>query len=617
MLRRSIAAKPLHQHRARPRTYRWFVIGWCSVWLLAGQSAFAAEIFFNAFTRDDQRITGMLTGETPENLQFVSPGNTIRPLDQIRFLDLPIVPRSLPDRGWKRIRLRNGDVLHANVASRPASSDGQPATSLKWFAGLGTNSDLPLHGVAALSHAVRTHCIVYADFETETTGWKNPAGAAIAPNREQARSGESSLKCSTSNPAIHYDLAQPMLKGSVEFSFFLNPEAEPQGDCAAVFKWVRGQQPIEIEVGLLGPELLYEMRLPADGDWQRQNIPRRPGWHKIGVSWQPDEMQVSLDGFPLATGRIKGDSATALAGVALTSSLKSGAVWIDDFALVASAPDSHVPLMQNDSDQLDLVSGDQLFGKLRGLDARLVRFTAGSVDSQVSWSEIQELQLTSRPHAPQPVAGYIVQIDMQPWTHAPTLKDADFLRGALLSVRKESCNVDHPICGRLTIPWKEIRRLQPAYRGQEWVLDGRVRHVGNEVKSAFATPVPEGTQLKWSFDLSTVPSGTSYVALTTSDLEPGAPGTLPHKWLKQLRAGHLTSELWLNDRRIAVLNHEVTGRGTADQPQRLRIRLPDHSLIAGKNQMSIRLQPSTGDTIEYDDWELRELRLEVEAQLSN
>lgn len=617
MLRRSVSARRLRPCRAIPPRYRWFVVGWCSVWLLAGQGASAVEMIFNAFTRDDRRITGTLAGETPENLQFVSPGNTIRSLDQIHFLDLPIVPRSLPDHGWKRIRLRNGDVLHANAASGPASADGQPATTVKWFTGFATKPDLPLSGVAALSHAVGTRCIVYEDFETETIGWKIPAGAAITPNREQARSGTSSLKCSTSNPAIQYELAQLLLKGSVEFSFFLNPEAEPQGDCAAVFKWVRGQQPLEIEVGLVGPEPSYEMRLPADGDWQRQNIPRRPGWHTIGVRWQPDEMQVSLDGFPLAVGRIKGDSATQLAGVALTSSLKSGAVWIDDFALVESAPDSHVALMQSDSDQLDLVSGDQLFGKLRGFDARHVQFTAGSVDSQVSWSEIRALQLTARPLAPRPVAGYMVRIDLQPWNHAPTLKDADSLRGALRSVSKESCIVDHPICGRLTMPWKDIRRLEPAYLGQEWVLEGRVRHLGNEVKSAFATPVPEGTRLKWSFDLSTLPSGTSYVALTTSDLEPGAPETLPHQWLKQLRAGHLTSELWLNDRRVAVLNHEVSGRGTADQPRRLRIRIPDNSLVVGKNQLAIRLQPSTGDTIEYDDWELRELRLEVEAQSTN
>lgn len=617
MLRRSLAAKRLQPSHALPIGYRWFVVGWCSVWLLAGPSASAAEILFNGFTRDDRQITGTLTGETPENLQFVSPGNISRSLDQIRFLDLPIAPRALPDRGWKRIRLRNGDVLHGKVASPPISADGQPSTFVKWFTGFTTNSDLPLSGVAALSHAVGTRCIVYEDFETETTGWKNPAGTAITANRERARSGSSSLKCSTATPSIQYDLDQPISKGSVEFSFFLNPEEGPQGDCAAVFKWVRGQQPIEIEVSLLGSEPWYEIRLPADGDWQRQNVPRRPGWHVIGISWQSDEMQVSLDGFPLAAGRINGQSATQLTAAAVTSSLKSGAIWIDDFALVESVPDSHVALMQSDSDQLDLVSGDQLFGKLRGLDARQVQFTAGSVDSQVSWNEIRELQLATRPLAPQPVAGYMVRIDLQPWTHSPALKEADFLRGALLSVNQESCIVDHPICGRLTIPWRDIRRLQPAYRGQEWVLEGRVRHVGNEVKSAFATPVPEGTRLKWSFDLATVPSGTAYVALTTSDLEPAAPETIPHQWLKQLRAGHLTSELWLNDRRVAVLNHVVSGRGTADQPRRLRIRIPDNSLIAGKNQLAIRLQPSTGDPIEYDDWQLRELRLEVEAQLSN
>lgn len=76
--------------------------------------------------------------------------------------------------------------------------------------------------------------------------------------------------------------------------------------------------------------------------------------------------------------------------------------------------------------------------------------------------------------------------------------------------------------------------------------------------------------------------------------------------------GHLTSELWVNDRRVAILNQEVSSRGTADQPRRLRIRLPDNSLIVGKNRLAIHLQPSVGEPIEYDDWELHDLRLEVE-----
>lgn len=586
---------------------------WCCCGLSIGHPASAADLVFDALTRGNDRISGRLTGDTPGDLRLMTPDGLAWSLDRIQTLDLPIAPRSLPDRGWKRVRLRNGDILHAKVTSISEPAAPQSTPTVKVHGGFGPAVDMSLSGVAAVSHPVGTRCVVYEDFEAATAGWKKPAGAVVTPDSEQARSGESSLKCSTSDPAFRYDFTQPLSSGWLEFSVFLDPQAEPQGDCTARLKLSRGQEPIEIQIGLVGPRPWYEVHLPEDLEWQRQNIPRRPGWHVIGIGWRPDAMQVTIDGFSLAEGQFKKLAPLQLGAIEMTSALKSGAVWIDDFALVEPVTDSPAPFMQSDSDQLDFFSGDQLFGKLRSLDTRHVRFTSGAMDSQFNWDEIRELQLAHRPLAPQPVAGYMVRIDLQPWSHAPLLNDADFVRGALLRVSQEFCDLDHPSCGRLTIPWKAVRRLRPAYRGSEWVLEGRMRHLGNEVKSAFLTPVPEGTRLQWSVDLPDALSGTSYVTLTTSDLEPGAPETRPHRWLAQLRAGHLTSELWVNARRVAILNHELSGRGTLDQPRRLRIRLPEGSLIAGKNQLAIRLQPSMSEPVEYDDWELQDLRLEMEV----
>lgn len=613
MLRRLTTGEAIPTHRSTSYIGGLFAAFWPCACLLIGHHASADDLVFDALTRGDERILGRPAGDTPDDLRFVKPDGAALPLDRIQSMDLPISPRTLPDRGWKRVRLRNGDVLHAKVASPPEPPVGQQSVPVvKWLTGFGSTTDLPLSDVAALSHPAGTRCLVYQDFEGETTGWKDPAGAEIIPNAEQARSGALSLKCSPSHPKFRYDLAQPLSKGWVEFAFFLDPTVEPQGNCTATLKLSRGQEPFEIQIGLSGAQRWYELQLPGEVQWQRQNVPRRSGWHVVRVRWRSDEIQVVLDGFPLAEADFKTTTALQLAGIELTSSLKSGAVWIDDFALDEPVTESPGALVQIDSDQLDLVSGDQLFGNLRGLDGQHVQFAAGAVDSQIHWGEIRHLHLAARPAPARSVSGYMVRIHLQPWSHAPTLRDADSIRGALLSVDQKSCQLEHPIGGRFSIPWTDIRRLQIQYRGQEWVLDGRGRHLGNEVKSAFTMPVPEGTRLNWSLDLDTVPTGAAYVALTTSDLEPGATGTLPHRWLDQLRMGHLTSELWVNDRRVAILNQEVSSRGTADQPRRLRIRLPDNSLIVGKNRLAIHLQPSVGEPIEYDDWELHDLRLEVE-----
>ena len=236
---------------------------------------------------------------------------------------------------------------------------------------------------------------------------------------------------------------------------------------------------------------------------------------------------------------------------------------------------------------------------------------------QTPWRDIDRLQLAARPAirpaVARPVAGWIIRLELQPWTTLPESHAADALHGALVAVHSDACVVDHALCGSLTIPWPHIRRLRPEYHGQLLTLEGRPQHLGNEVKSAFQAIVPQGIRMTRTFDLVQVPVGTAFVAICAADLEPAGKGTREHPWLKRLRAGELTSELWINERRTSVLNQAVTGRGTTRQPQRLRIKLPADALQPGGNHLEIRLQPSRSEPVEYDDWELHELLLEIET----
>ena len=117
-----------------------------------------------------------------------------------------------------------------------------------------------------------------------------------------------------------------------------------------------------------------------------------------------------------------------------------------------------------------------------------------------------------------------------------------------------------------------------------------------------------------TIEIESIPDGTAYISLTAVDLEPAGKGTLDHPWLKRLQGGELTSELWVNSTRVSVLNSEVTGRGTASQPQRLRIKVPAATLQPGQNRVEIRLKPSRGEPAEFDDWELRDWGLELETK---
>lgn len=598
------------------------VSAWCT-----SPFVVAAAPVLNVFTRTDERVSGQLTGDQPEHLKLIRSDGVAMTLDQIRSVDLPVRPRPLPDRGWRRALLVTGDVVHLRARPPITAPQGQPEEDAQpvahWFADWGLTAaapvEVPPSSIAALAHLAGSRCLVYEDFESAPAAWKNPAGQTLIPSRDQHRSGNSSLKCSPEQPVLRYNIEQTLPQGCLEFSFYLDPQAEPRGPCMATLRF-SGAQSTAITLGLLGRERWYDVTHPESGRWSQQNVLRQPGWHTARVHWQGPEIQIAIDEFQVVQGLAAAEQPWRLAGIDISSTLESGAVWFDDVALVEPAANSRVngkltrPLLQRETDQLDLQAGDQLFGKfMNHLKTQEVHFAVNSKAITVPWSDVSELQFAPRRRNATMVSGWIVGVELQPWMTYPGQLSGDTFRGALQSADADGCRFEHPLCGMLAIPWSAIQRIRPAYHGQDWMLEGRPRHLGNEIKTAFAAPVPEGTELKWAFDLTAVPAGETYVALTAVDLEPAAPGTREHPWLKALRAGALTSELWVNDRRISVLNQAVTGRGIYERPRELRIRLPDQSLLSGKNEVMIKLRAGSGPVREFDDWELQSLRLQSAA----
>jgi hypothetical protein len=186
--------------------------------------------------------------------------------------------------------------------------------------------------------------------------------------------------------------------GYCEFSFYIDPDTEPKGECRAVFRF-GNQRPLEFQVGLIGTERWYEVGLPNKNFKQRQNIARTPGWHTLGIKWQADSLLLTIDGFQLADGRTTAPDQPSLSAVEISSSLTTGAVWIDDLALVEPAPTAHSAIVQRKTDQLSLVSGDQLFGEVTRIDNQSMLFAVNSQIDPIQWSDIAELRFENRPAA--------------------------------------------------------------------------------------------------------------------------------------------------------------------------------------------------------------------------
>jgi len=571
---------------------------------------------FDALLRDGRSSRGVLTGDRENGFQFQSTAAGTVSLDNVQSLELPQVPRSLPDRAWKRLTLVNGDVWHARHIVPDADHEQQRLSSPHddWRISFSSSVKLPLASIAEISNPPGTRSLVDQDFENDAIGWLNRSGENIVPHRGPARSGVQSLQWSPDEPVLRYELPEPLERGWLEFSFFLEPDAQTPDQRVVSIQFADGQARYELPVTLMSGTAWYDIqKFPEIGTWQRQMIARRPGWHTLMVAFQPGLIRLSLDDFPLAEGKLPA-ACPRLVSLNLTAANATRNVRIDDFSITQQVAPPRLDVLDRDRDQVDLVSGDQLFGKLIGLDRHGMTLQSGTQAAHLKWSELFRLHCAIRPTEARSVIGRQVQIELQPWNNISQELISDLLSGAIIAIDSKACTVDHPLCGQLTIPWQQIRLLRPTFFGRRWTLEGRPFHLGDEVKSALQTRIPDGKLISRQFEIEHIPDGTASISLTAVDLEPAGEGTLDHPWLKRLQSGELTSELWVNKTRISVLNTEVTGRGTASQPQRLRIKVPPAALLPGQNRVEIRLKPSRGAGAEYDDWELRDWRFEIETQ---
>lgn len=564
-------------------------------WILStGQLAEckAADAVFSGWTRGDRPISGRLVGNTPQELQVVSADGTTLSLNRIQRLDLPVKPRRLPNWGWKRARLINGDILHIGFDS------SQPSTFKMPFALPG---ELKRSAVSSLSQLAGLQCLLFEDF------------SKTGREFDQARSGQRAGPIGPASQGLMYKAPQPLPAGRLQFSFYIDPELQPDGTVSCRLQF-GGMKPFEVALDIVDAATTYRTHFPAGFAVDHQLVRRSSGWHVAQFHWEASKIAVTVDDFLVASAGLNRDQAGSFSSIEFKSTLQSSRVWLDDLALCGPRSDSTSPVLERDIDQIDLANGDQVFGQIQRLNSHELEFGVNSESTAVDWSSIVRVHFAKRRAPVTPVAGWITAIEFQPWSVAPNLDDCDALRGAIQSISEGGCVVEHPLCGRLMINWTEIRQIQPDYWGQEWVLEGGPRHLGDEIKSALMVPTNEGTRLQWSFNLAAESSGVASVTFDAADLEPCGKGTRPHKWLDELRRGRLISELWINEKRIAILNQYITGRASVDQPHRLRIPLPDKCVKKGQNNISIRLVAGGPNLAEYDDWELRNMRLEIHSK---
>lgn len=372
--------------------------------------------------------------------------------------------------------------------------------------------------------------------------------------------------------------------------------------------------------------------LDSHGRWQtiatnmprspttRQSVTARSGWHIGRLMMLDGRLFLSLDEQLLYAGPSPGAGPEALEVFAVSSDRLSPAnVQVDHFALVETnggAPAAPPALFRHE-DEIVGSGGETWWGDLQAVGPDGVTWTDGKTAWQRTWPQLQGVSLRSpaEPVMGKPLLGRIVRLELQPSTDRPDLP-GDRLTVSLGPGESGRIVVNHPLWGRLTVPYAAIRNVESRFLGEWRLLDAREIRLGGPAVLHQKSAPSVLRHCEGRFSLEEPPRGDVYISLEAAGLEPSGPGTPPGSpALRALRAGRLVTELHVNNHRIGTFNELTSQWSLPGRFDRLRLRLPQYVLQRGENLWRISQQPSGASSGTFDDCRIRNVSLEIETAL--
>lgn len=274
-----------------------------------------------------------------------------------------------------------------------------------------------------------------------------------------------------------------------------------------------------------------------------------------------------------------------------------------------------------DSDRVILNSGDEIYGLVNEAAAR-VSVVPRSKDRclLIDRKDIAAVCFARpNPAARKPVTGEFAQIDLVPDASCSLggAESAFWIRSAIRQTTDEGLVMQHPLLGEVSIRWNMIRQITPLFAGSYRLLDPGPRHLGNAYRESFSQVQPDGTALKYGFEMSTEElAQRTFLSADIAELIPSAPDTLKAtRYLDDVRAGFLATQIFLNGELVGTLNELISVSAPATDPERVRLRLPARLLKGGENAIEIRQTSAKDDATSFDDFEIRAIAIEVERSV--
>ena len=427
--------------------------------------------------------------------------------------------------------------------------------------------------------------------------------------------GSKSLALPAGGSAVTYRLTDPVASGRLELAFHDSGQvlAGQQWFVDLLFRGPGGDESIRFVLDWAEESLAVQSS--GNHSLAVQRLARKPGWHRLGARFGP-QTELAVDGLELAHGRGPGGPLIEIRLANRSGGVgdppKETAVQFDDLRLVRLAEPvgglEASPLV----DDIRLVDGDQVFGRLKGADPEAVTLRVDNTEVALPWTEVASLAFRRAPEQGRPVEGLLVRLE---WRSAPgnDPRDLDQVEGALLAVTDTAFTLATPYSGELTIPRDRLRKLKVLGSGRRLVLDGTSHHLGNNDTSkephVLDPPLPEAGFLDRTFTLDRVPEGSSAWLVLDVVQVVGEANSLAFS--EYVRKGELRTNAKINDKFVDYFNRHITTKN--ESPDRIRLPIPPGLLHLGENKLRIEQVGKVGEPEELDDIGILTIAIEFDA----
>jgi hypothetical protein len=530
-------------------------------------------------TSDGQRHAGRVVGDAASVFRFVGDkGGPTLPLDRagvVSFEGATALPQSPPPfqvalghQQWVSGRL---SLVSDKDVKLDAGPGGRPVVAAR-------------SGVLAVRQRPGEAVVLADGFESLDESRRSKTGE-VSLDEKAPREGKTCLSLSAQGASVEYRLPMLLSAGRLEVAFQVDGRqvAGRRKFVELVFTSSGGAiEPVRVVLGWSEESPIVET--PQGPALAVQRLRPGRGWHTLTVRFDSDQLDLAIDGDSLAHGKSQSSGLTGLRLVCEPRSNEPGPADLtarfDDLKLTRFVQPFRSFEVDPTQDEVRLVSGDQLFGKVIGADASAVVIEMLDQPVRCEWPEVMALNFRRRPEPARPVAGQQVRLE---WGVGPT-RDYDAAEGVLSAANEREFVLKTPNAGDLFVPLARMRRLVPLGRSLRLVIDPTAHHLGDQYMPKFDPPQHEGGLLERKFTLESVPSEAANVVLDVVEVIGVADNLL---YQEEIKGGNLRTNVVVNGRLVDYVNRHV--HDLNETAERVRLSVPAGLLKAGENTLRIEL----------------------------